>query len=69
MREDYREAIEKMFPNGFLLIYPINDQKSVRMAYKLPDEQTLAGLEIWHIVNAIEEAAEKKKEEDKNDKG
>ena len=33
MREDYLEALEKMFPNGFLIVYPNPKQDDVKMAY------------------------------------
>ena len=33
MREDHLELLEKMFPNGFLIVYPNPKQDDVKMAF------------------------------------
>ena len=30
MREDIQEALEKLFPDGFLILYPVKDGSGVR---------------------------------------
>ena len=38
MREDFRESLEKMFPNGYIVLYPSNNAKVLRLAYYILED-------------------------------
>lgn len=57
MREEFQEQLEKMFPNGYLIVYPTDSQKQTRSAYFCPSE-TEACKDIWFINEMIQKACD-----------
>ena len=55
MREDLLEALEKLFPDGFLIVYPVAGGKSVRMQF-VAEKETEACEQIHRIFNAVKSA-------------
>lgn len=56
MREDLMEALERMFPKGYMIVYPTDDQRCTRMAYFVPDE-TEASKDIMKAYDLIDQIA------------
>ncbi len=54
MREDYMEIIEKIFPDGFIIVYPNEKETNIRMMF-IADKDTDACLELRRAVTAIKE--------------
>lgn len=57
MREDFFENIEKMFPNGFLIVYPVDSGKAVNMKTHCPLDNKANRL-MWNMYNMIKEESD-----------
>lgn len=56
MREDFMEQVDKMFPEGVIVIYPKDDLKTLRMYYHIVKgrEETQSDRQIKETVKLIE---------------